>query len=154
MTDSWDVIIVGAGSTGLPAAIFAAQRGGRVLHLEADSRVGGTLHWSSGQIAAAGTRLQKRLGIEDSAEAHYADAQRITNNTIDPVLGKLAIDNAADTIDWLEDIGFEFAAEAPQAGVVHEPYTVRRYYWGKQPGDLDSGRHQAGLRGPCRTGKS
>jgi fumarate reductase flavoprotein subunit len=126
----FDVIVVGAGSTGLPAAIFAAQRGARVLQIEADNRIGGTLHWSSGQIAAAGTRLQKECGIKDSPEAHYADAQRITDNTIDPVLGKLAIDNAADTIEWLMDLGIDMAAEAPQAGVVHEPYTVRRYYWG------------------------
>ena len=126
----WDVIVVGAGSSGLPSAIFAAQRGARVLQIDADSRIGGTLHWSSGQIAAAGTRIQRELGIEDSPEAHYQDAQRITDGTIDPVLGRLAIDNAAETIDWLQDIGFEIAPEAPQAGVVHEPYTVRRYYWG------------------------
>jgi fumarate reductase flavoprotein subunit len=127
---SWDVVIVGAGSSGLPAAIFAAQRGARVLQIEADSKIGGTLYLSSGQMAAAGTRVQRELGIEDSPEAHYADAQRITGNTIDPVLGKLAIDNAAETLDWLIDIGFQLAAEAPQCGVTHEPYTTRRYFWG------------------------
>lgn len=131
MTDQqWDVVIVGAGSSGLPAAIFAAQRGGRVLQIEADSKIGGTLYLSSGQMSAAGTRIQRELGIEDSPQDHYDDAQRITHNTIDPVLGRLAIDNAAATIDWLIDIGFELAPEAPQCGVTHEPFTIRRYYWG------------------------
>ncbi len=130
MTDKWDAIIVGAGSAGIPAAIFAAQRGLKVLQIEANKRVGGTLYWSSGQISAAGTSVQRKLGIQDSPKAHYDDAQRITNNTIDPVLGKLAIDNAADTIEWLLECGFEMAPDAPQTGVTHEPYTVRRYYWG------------------------
>ncbi len=130
----WDVIIIGAGSSGLPAAIFAAQRGAQVLQIEADNRIGGTLYWSSGQMAAAGTKIQKNLGIDDSAEAHYEDAQRISGGTIDPVLGKLVIDNGAATIDWLMDIGFELSPDAPQTGVVHESYTVRRYYWGVNDG--------------------
>jgi len=130
MTEKWDAIIVGAGSAGLPAAIFAAQRGLKVLQIDADNRVGGTLYWSSGQIAAAGTSVQRKLGIEDSPEAHYADAQKITHDSIDPVLGKLAIDNAADTIEWLLECGFEMAAGAPESGVTHEAYDTRRYYWG------------------------
>ncbi|NBP08412.1 MAG: FAD-dependent oxidoreductase, partial [Gammaproteobacteria bacterium] len=64
--DRFDVIVIGAGSAGLPLAIRAAERGARVLQLEADYRIGGTLHWSSGQISAAGTRLQHSQGIEDS----------------------------------------------------------------------------------------
>ncbi len=131
---NWDVIIIGAGSSGIPAAIFAAQRGAKVLQVEADNRIGGTLHWSSGQMAAAGTSVQAKLGIEDSPQAHYDDVQRITDNTMDPVLGKLAIDNAADTIEWLFELGFELAPGSPEAGVVHEPYTVRRYYWGNNEG--------------------
>ncbi|MFM8518497.1 MAG: FAD-dependent oxidoreductase, partial [Nevskiaceae bacterium] len=44
----FDVIVIGAGSAGLPLAIRAAERGARVLQLEVDLRIGGTLHWSSG----------------------------------------------------------------------------------------------------------
>lgn len=47
---SWDVVIVGAGSSGIPAAIFAAQRGARVLQIEADSKIGGTLYLSSSTL--------------------------------------------------------------------------------------------------------
>lgn len=130
----WDVIVIGAGSSGLPAAIFAAERGAKVLQIEADDRIGGTLHWSSGQMAAAGTKIQKDLGIDDTPEEHYKDAQRISSGTIDPLLGKIVIDNAADTIDWLMDIGFELSPDAPQTGVVHESYKVRRYYWGVNAG--------------------
>lgn len=134
MSQEWDVIVVGAGSAGLPAAIRAAEGGARVLQIEADRRIGGTLHWSSGQMAAAGTRQQQAAGIEDSPGEHYDDAQRITGGTIDPELGRLAIDNAADTIDWLCDLGYQPSAGTPAPGVTHEPYTVRRYVWGDKAG--------------------
>ncbi len=134
MSEIWDVIIIGAGSTGLPAAIFAANRGAKVLQIEADERIGGTLHWSSGQISAAGSRLQKSLGIDDSPDAHYQDAQRIAHNTIDPVLGKLCIANAAGTLDWLMDIGFQTLPGQPVAGSAHETYRTRRYCWGEKMG--------------------
>jgi fumarate reductase flavoprotein subunit len=128
--DAWDVIVVGAGSAGLPLAIRAAERGGRVLLLEADYRVGGTLHWSSGQIAGAGTRLQKQLGIEDSPDEHYRDAQRIAHGQIDPVVLRLTVDNAGATIDWLMDLGLKPAPGTPVAGEAHEAYSTRRYLWG------------------------
>ena len=132
MSQEYDIIVVGAGSAGMPAAIFAAQGGARVLQIDADSRVGGTLHWSSGQISAAGTRQQAALGIEDSPEEHYQDAQRIAYGGIDPVLGRLATGGAADTLHWLMDLGLELAPETPVAGMVHEPYTTRRYVWGHE----------------------
>lgn len=131
MEDNWDVIVVGAGSAGIPAAIFAGQRGARVLLVEADNRIGGTLHWSTGQVSAAGTRLQKELGIDDRPEWHYEDCERIVGGPINETLARLAINNAADTFDWLMDIGFAPAPETPVAGHGHEPYRVRRYYWGE-----------------------
>ena len=134
MREISDVIIVGAGSTGLPAGIFAANRGARVLQIEADNRIGGTLFWSSGQMSAAGTRLQESEGIEDSPDDHYEDAMRISHGAIDPALGRLAIDNAAETFDWLMDIGFEPLPGHPVAGKAHEPYRKRRYSWGEKLG--------------------
>lgn len=128
---SWDVIVIGAGSAGLPLAIRAAERGARVLQLEADYRVGGTLYWSSGQISAAGTRQQKQQGIDDSPDEHYRDAQRIANGSIDPVVLRLMVDHAAATIDWLVDLGFEPAPGTPVAGEAHEAYSTRRYLWGR-----------------------
>ena len=130
MSKHYDVICVGAGSTGLPLAIRAAQSGAKVLQIEADERIGGTLHWSSGQIAAAGTRLQKQQGIEDTPDEHFRDAQHIANDQIDPTVLKLFVDNAASTIDWLMDLGFKPAAGTPVVGEAHEAYSKRRYLWG------------------------
>ena len=134
MSDNWDVIVVGAGTAGIPTAIFAGQRGARVLLIEADNRIGGTLHWSSGQMTAAGTKLQKKHGIDDHPDWHFADCQRISGGTVSESLGRLAIDNAADSFDWLTDNGFEPSPETPVAGLGHKPHRVRRYAWGENGG--------------------
>ena len=64
--EEWDTIIVGAGTAGIPAAIFAAERGLKVLVIEKASVIGGTLFVSTGQISGAGTVFQERKGIKDS----------------------------------------------------------------------------------------
>lgn len=97
-TKIYDVVIVGAGNAGLPAAIFAAQRGLSVAIIETASAIGGTLHLSSGQMSAAGTKLQKSKGIDDAPQIHFDDVMRISKGTADPVLLKLATDNAAPVL--------------------------------------------------------
>ena len=90
--NEYDFIIVGAGTAGLPAAIFASKRGARVLLLDAAGDIGGTLHLSTGQMSAAGTRLQASLGIVDTPQLHYDDVMRISRNTADPILTRIAVD--------------------------------------------------------------
>ena len=87
----WDLIIVGAGTAGLPTALFASQRGARVLLIEKAATLGGTLYLSTGQIAGAGTVFQKQKGIKDSPEAHYEDIMRINHHTSDPELARLPV---------------------------------------------------------------
>ena len=129
-SDQYDAIIVGGGTAGLPAAIFAAKRGGRVLVIEAASVIGGTLFLSSAQMSAAGTKLQKSKGItEDSPQSHYDDIMRISNNTADPDILRLATQNAAGAFDWLMDNGLEVYPEHPVTGTTHEPYSHARYAW-------------------------
>lgn len=134
MSEQWDVVIIGAGTAGLPAAIFAAERSDKILVLDAAPEIGGTLHLSSGQMSAAGTRLQKEKGIEDTPELHIEDIMRISNNTADRMLAGFAVDNAADTLDWLETIGFKPLPDHPVKGQAHEPYSVNRYVWGEDLG--------------------
>ena len=134
MKENWDIIVVGGGSAGLPLALFAAERGARVLLLDHAPQLGGTLWVASGQMSAAGTRLQQRKGINDSAEEHYEDVMRISRGTADPQLVRLAVDNAAATFDWLEDQGFIALPDHPVNGNAHEPYKKERYYWGEHGG--------------------
>lgn len=134
MTESYDLIIVGAGSAGLPCAIEAADHGGRCLLLEAAEEIGGTLFLTGGHISAAGARRQRERGIEDSVEAHLADLRRISRGTLREDLSGLAVREAAATIDWLDENGFEFDEETPRIVYGHEPYSVARTYYGAKEG--------------------
>ena len=104
--DAYDVVVAGAGTAGMALAIFAAKRGGRVLLLEKADIIGGTLPFSGGQIAAAGTVFQKAKGIVDTPEQHYADTMRISANTANPAVTRLFVDNAGATVNWLADNGY------------------------------------------------
>ncbi|WP_091737555.1 FAD-dependent oxidoreductase [Phenylobacterium immobile] len=139
----YDVFVVGAGTSGMPAAGFAAERGLKVCVVEADNRIGGTLHLSSGQMSAAGTRLQAEKGIEDTPQAHFDDIMRISRGTAEPTVVGLAVSNAADTIHWLLDLGFEMEPGMPVIMYGHEPYSTARTYWGP-----DGGRTILGVIGP------
>ncbi len=69
-----DVVVVGAGATGLPAAIAAAEGGASVLVVEANWDVGGHAAISGGNVAlGGGTSKQKQYGIEDSPDLLFAD---------------------------------------------------------------------------------
>lgn len=134
MDQEFDVIVVGAGTAGIPAAIAAADRGARVLLVEQADDVGGTLHLSAGQMSAAGTKLQKAKGIEDHPSWHFEDALRISRNTSDPRLVNMAVNIAAETIDWLMAEGFDMHTECPKIFYGHEAYRVARTYWGVNGG--------------------
>ena len=58
----YDLIVVGAGTAGIPCAIEAAEAGARVLLIEKAAEVGGTLHVSGGHLSAAGARRQRERG--------------------------------------------------------------------------------------------
>jgi fumarate reductase flavoprotein subunit len=127
---SADVLVVGAGTAGIPTALFAADRGARVVVLEAGERPGGTLKRAAGHLSAGGTRLQREAGIEDSPEAHAADIMRITGGTADHEMVELACDLAPGVIDWLDKLGMQWSSECPAILHALEPYSVPRTYWG------------------------
>ncbi|MSO65954.1 MAG: FAD-dependent oxidoreductase [Alphaproteobacteria bacterium] len=134
MTTTWDVIVCGAGTAGMPCAIFAARRGARVLVIEASERLGGTLYVSGGQMAAAGTRVQKERGIDDHPDKHYAEVMRISKNGAHAKLARTAVDGAADSLHWLLDNGFQLTPGHPAISFGHEPYSLPRTYWGVENG--------------------
>ncbi len=125
----YDLLVIGAGTAGIPAAIFAAARGASVLVIDAAATIGGTLLLTSGQMSAAGTRVQKQQGIDDTPELFFQDLIRISRGTVDQPIARLAVDNAATTFDWLMDNGYPLLPGYPVEGVAHEPYSKPRYYW-------------------------
>lgn len=78
--------------------------------------------------------FQKAKGIEDHPDAHYADNMRISSNTVDPVVTRMFVDNAGDSINWLGANGFKPLDDHPVLTGGHEPFTTRRYQWHKNMG--------------------
>ena len=134
MSKHFDLIVIGAGTTGIPCAVEAANLGAKVLLLEKSHEVGGTLFTSGGHMSGAGTKRQKERGIEDSHAAHLADIERISHGTARKDLSTLAVTLGTETIDWLDEQGFEFHEKAPRIVYGHEPYGVARTYYGTESG--------------------
>lgn len=131
---AFDMVVIGGGTAGIPAAIFAADRGARVAVIEKAPSVGGTLFVSGGMIAGAGTVFQEARGIKDSPDAHYEDVMRINENTSDPVLTRLWADNGGATINWLAENGFTIDDGQPVTGTMYDHYSIPRYLWGPENG--------------------
>jgi fumarate reductase flavoprotein subunit len=131
---SGDILVIGAGTAGLPCAIEAAALGASVMVAEKADDIGGTLWFSGGQLSAAGTRLQREQGIQDSVGQHYEDIVRMAGEPVDKVLVRHAAELAPQTVDWLEDLGFPFDPECPALVPDHEYYSVPRTYWGPEAG--------------------
>jgi fumarate reductase flavoprotein subunit len=83
------------------AALAARAAGAEVLLIEQDDPPRGSTAMSQGLICAAGTREQRRLGIEDSADIFFDDIMAKTQGQTDPLLARSIADEAGPTIDWL-----------------------------------------------------
>jgi len=114
----FDVIVVGAGGSGLAAAYSAAEQGGRVLVLEKRPQPGGTTGIAVGSFTAAGTNLQRRIGIEDDSVAHEEDAGKFAPTAIETHnnsrLRSYFLSEAAETLDWLQRLGISFVGPNPE----------------------------------------
>jgi len=132
----WDFVIVGAGTAGLPAAVFASRRGARVLLIDAADDIGGTLHLANGQVSAGGSKLQAAKGIKDSPDAHFEEIMRLSNGLADRSVVRLTADLAPATIDWLLDAGLKPLDDHPVTGdsVGRKAYNIPRYLWAKEEG--------------------
>jgi succinate dehydrogenase/fumarate reductase flavoprotein subunit len=75
---SWDfeadVVVIGSGAAGLPAAIRAVEAGASVIVVEANYDVGGHAILSGGNVPlGGGTSAQRKFGIEDSPDVVFND---------------------------------------------------------------------------------
>jgi len=116
--ETFDVVVVGGGGSGLAAAIEARAAGRTVVLLEKNPKLGGSTAWSVGSITSSGTPHQKRRGIQDCSDDHYADmplfAGALAGRDNDE-LRRILCNAVPDAFRWLQDLGVRFY------GPVHEP---------------------------------
>lgn len=104
----FDVVVVGSGFAGLAAAIAARAEGATVLLLDGADELGGSSRLSGGKVMGAGTRIQRRHGVEDDPEELYRFYMALNRYTLEPSVIWALAEESGPTVDWLEDIGVEF----------------------------------------------
>src|SRR3954470_5883454 len=97
MRDTHDVIIVGGGMAGLPAALAAGEAGADVLVLESEPVVGGSMALSGGLIWGPATYELARQWVPRG----------------NPDLQRILIDELGPAWDWLEAHGLPLDPAVP-----------------------------------------
>src|SRR2546423_10995324 len=96
------VLVIGAGACGTIAALAAKEHGAEVVILERDAKPSGSTSLSSGQIPAAGTKLQRAAGLlDDTPELLYQDILAKAHGECDHAIARLIADEAKNPIEGL-----------------------------------------------------
>ncbi len=124
---SYDVVVIGSGAAGLPAAIAARDKGATVLLVEKNWDVGGRAMLSGGSIQlGGGNRMQIEAGVHDTPDQLFLDwtgseGHAPFNEDVygpdglplvthqDREIVRAFADHAVETFDFLEENGVEFA---------------------------------------------
>lgn len=102
-----DIVIVGAGISGLAAAVQAGQNGNSVILLEKSGEIGGN-GMGTECIFAIDTRLQREKGIEIDPVDIVAKELEQSQYRVDGSLWIDMVTSSAANFDWLEECGVEF----------------------------------------------
>ena len=107
-----DVVIIGAGASGLPAAIAARDLGATVLLVEQHFDIGGIAIMSGGMIhMGGGNRIQKEKGVQDSPDLAFTDwvnAEHGEARFNDRDLVRKWADESVPTFDFLTANGLDW----------------------------------------------
>lgn len=108
-----DIVVLSAGTAGLPAAVTAAEGGANVIVLEKTGRTGGTANRGN-DIFGVESRFQQDYPPLMTREEAFLTHMEWTHWRVDASLVTAFINKSGSTIDWLEDMGVEF--NPPRAG--------------------------------------
>ena len=116
-----DVLILGAGGSGMCAAYEAATAGAKALILEKTANFGGTSIRSGGIVQASGTRVQKELTAyqDDNGDKHADYYLQEGEGTLVEGLVRDMTTNSASHIEWMESLGLVFTNMTGSAHVPH-----------------------------------
>jgi len=164
---SWDyeadVVIIGSGAVGIPAAIRARDAGASVIIVECNYDTGGHAITSGGNVPiGGGTAYQKKYGIVDSPDLYFND---LTDWSVTEISGlseyryndrgvqRALADNGAPCFDFLLENGADFVDAAPDNSGAHATgCSARREHhtrWGQgQSAESPAGAAGTGLMRP------
>lgn len=124
-----DVVVIGAGAVGLPAAIRARDAGASVIVVDTNYDIGGHAIISEGNCPmGGGTSFQKKYGIKDDPETYFKD---LTDWSVvevggmpeyrynDPQIQHSLAYNMAPAFEFLLENGVPFEDKAPDNKGAH-----------------------------------
>ena len=113
-----DVVVIGAGAGGLPAAIAAREKGASVIVVEMNFDIGGRCMMSFGGLyIGGGNRMQQAIGMKDTPDLVFADWARPEmpmGRFSDRALVRTYADDNLDLFAWLEKHGVKWEAYRPK----------------------------------------
>ncbi len=103
-----DVVIVAGGPAGLAAAVTVGEQGLKSVILEKSSATGGAANMGMGPLGID-TKIQRasfnNISVEKALQMHM----EYTHYRVDEDLVQTYFHKSADTIEWLQEMGVEFA---------------------------------------------
>ena len=100
--ESTDLVVVGAGGSGMAAAIQGKERGLNVILVEKLPMIGGTTALSSTAFNAGGSKVQMALEKPYTAEDYY---KKLKGKGPDDASLKNLAELSGPTTDWLVNMG-------------------------------------------------
>ena len=128
-------LVIGAGGSGLAAAITLQEQGIETLVVDKMANAGGATALTGALINGGCSKQQAERGVTDDVQTMFMDAMVYGSFQNDARMTWLMVNNTGDSVDWLYDtVGVEF-----EEAINHFPeHTNDRAFYpkGKQPGYL------------------
>jgi urocanate reductase len=128
-----DIIIVGAGVSGLSAACEAAEQGASVIAIDMNYDIGGHGIMSGGQLHLGGGNEHQRIAnVKDSPDSVFKDWTRHDHHAArysDRDLVRVFADWNVDTYSWLLKQGVKYEPGMQQSAASTVPRQFRTVEW-------------------------
>lgn len=105
--DNYDIVVVGAGASGISSALAAAQNGAKVALLEKGDKFGGAGMFGAQGLFAVESAAQKASGENYSLEDAYKEIINYTHHSSNARMTKAILEKSASTIQWMKNNGLD-----------------------------------------------
>lgn len=99
------IVVIGAGASGISAALTAAQAGAKVVLLEKGDKFGGAGKFGAQGLFAADSKAQREVGVKYSKKDAFEEILNYTHHRSNARMTKAIVDESAATIDWMAENG-------------------------------------------------
>lgn len=104
---NFDIVVVGAGASGISAALTTSECGVKVALLEKGDKFGGAGMFGAQGLFAVESRAQKEAGVKYSLKDAYEEIINYTHHSSNALMVKAILEESAATIDWMAESGLE-----------------------------------------------